>query len=185
MILHYLRCTLDKGTIVTPTGSLDLQCGVDADLCGLYHHEPDAVSVSAKSPTGLIIALGGVPPKSQLQHGIALSTVESEYCALSAAMKTLIPIRGMIVKLITFLGPSLLVSITLSSNRRQQWSSASRHQSVTYFANLKHFHVLNGISSGAVSNVVRSKSLKLTHTTNVPTILPKDSLPKSSKEFVS
>jgi hypothetical protein len=115
MILRYLKRTFDKGTIVKPTGTLDIQCWVDADFCGLYKQEPDAAPISAKSRTGLIIALGGVPLfwKSQLQHEIALSTMESEYCALSAAMKTLIPIRGMIVELIAFLNVPRSISSSL------------------------------------------------------------------------
>jgi hypothetical protein len=61
--------------------------------------------VSEKSCTSLIIALGGIPLfwQSQLQHEITLSTVESQYCALSAAMKMLIPIHGLIVELVEFL----------------------------------------------------------------------------------
>jgi hypothetical protein len=37
MILRYLKRTFDKGIIVKPTGTLDLQCWVHADFCGLYH----------------------------------------------------------------------------------------------------------------------------------------------------
>jgi hypothetical protein len=144
MILRYLKRTFDKGTIVKPTGTLDLQCWVDADFCGLYRREPDDAPVSAKSRTGLIIALGGVPLfwKSQLQHEIALSTVESEYCALSAAMKTLIPIRGMIVELIGFLNVPRSISSSLHCTVFEDNNGAlllATNQRLT--SRTKYFHV--------------------------------------------
>ena len=89
MSLGYLKHMFDKGTSVKPTGTLNLQCYVDADFCGLYKREPDVAPMSAKSPTGLIIVPDGVPLfwKSQPQHEIALSTVENKY-SVPYPMKT-------------------------------------------------------------------------------------------------
>jgi hypothetical protein len=89
-----LTACSDKGTIVTPTGDLSLDCFVDADFAGLHGCDPDHSDTSAKPRTGYIITLGGCPIlwKSQLQTEISLSTLESEYSALSASMRTLLPL---------------------------------------------------------------------------------------------
>ena len=104
-IVRYLHRTSNKGTIVRPTGDLSIDCYVDADFSGLYGRDPDYAPSSAKSRTGYIITLGGCPIlwKSQLQTEISLSTLEAEYSALSAAMRTLIPLRYMLVELVSIL----------------------------------------------------------------------------------
>ena len=93
-IVRYLIGTKDKGTLVTPTGKLDIQLYVDADFAGLFKKEHESDPDSARSRTGYILLLGGFPLiwKSQLQSKIALSTLEAEYSALSSATRALIPI---------------------------------------------------------------------------------------------
>ena len=104
-IVRYLHCTSDKGTIVTPTGDLSIDCYVDADFAGLHGRDPHHVPSSAKSRTGYIIKLGGCPIlwKSQLQTEISLSTLESEYSALSASMRTLLPLRSLLTEVVSAL----------------------------------------------------------------------------------
>jgi hypothetical protein len=101
-IVRYLQRTYDKGMIVKPTGDLTLDCYVDADFTGLHRRDPDSSPSSAKSRTGYIITLGGCPIlwKSHLQSEISLSTLEAEYSALSSAMRTLLPLRAMLLELI-------------------------------------------------------------------------------------
>ena len=96
-IVRYLHRTSDKGTIVRPTGDLSIDCYVDADFAGLHGRDPDHEPSSAKSRTGYIITLGGCPIlwKSKLQTEISLSTLESEYSALSASMRTLLSLRSL------------------------------------------------------------------------------------------
>jgi hypothetical protein len=48
-IICYLSHTWDKGTIVKPTNTLQLDCYVNADFAGLYKRDPDASPTSAKS----------------------------------------------------------------------------------------------------------------------------------------
>jgi hypothetical protein len=93
-IVRHLYGTADKGIIVTPTGDLSLDCYVDADFAGLHGCDFDHSDTSAKSRTGYIITLRGCPIlwKSQLQTEISLSTLESENSALSASMRTLLPL---------------------------------------------------------------------------------------------
>jgi hypothetical protein len=48
-IVLYLSHTWDKGTIIKPTNTLQLDCYVDADFAGLYNCNPDSSPTSAKS----------------------------------------------------------------------------------------------------------------------------------------
>ena len=115
LIIHYIKCTINKGTIIHPTGTLQLDCWVDATFRNLYHVDPDHEPSTAKSCTRYIITPGGCPLvwKSQLQLAIALSTQEGEYCALSQAMRTLIPIRAILIEILSALSlpPSMTASI--------------------------------------------------------------------------
>ena len=115
MIIHYLKHTIDKGTIIHPTSTLQLDCWVDATFRNLYRIDPDHEPSAAKSHTGYIITLGGCPLvwKSQLQSTITLSTQEGEYCTLSQAMCTLIPICAILIEISSALSlpPSMTVSI--------------------------------------------------------------------------
>ena len=100
-IVRYLHKTTDMGMIVKPTGDLSIDCYVDADFAGLHGRDPDRSPSSAKSRTGYIITLGGCPIlwKSHLQTEISLSTLEAEYSALSSAMRTLLPLRSLLIEL--------------------------------------------------------------------------------------
>jgi hypothetical protein len=113
MIVRYLAGTRDKGTIVSPTQNLDLDCYVDADFGGLYRREPDIDTNSVRSRTGYIITLSDCPLtwKSQLQSEICLSTLESEYVALSQTLRTLLPLKRLLQELATALElPTELIS---------------------------------------------------------------------------
>ena len=101
-IVRYLSKTADKGMIVQPTGNLTVDCYVDADFAGLHQRDPDHEPTAAKSRTGFIITLGGCPIlwKSQLQTEISLSTLEAEYSALSMSMRTLIPLRSLLLEIL-------------------------------------------------------------------------------------
>jgi hypothetical protein len=101
MIVRYLRRTRDFGTIVAPSTKMNLELYVDADFAGLYRRDPDRSSSSARSRTGYIIFFGNIPLvwRSFLQSDISLSTLESEYTSLSHSIRTLIPIRSLVLEL--------------------------------------------------------------------------------------
>jgi hypothetical protein len=101
-LARFLHRTSEMGIIVKPTGNLDLDCYVDADFAGLHGRDPDCSPTSAKSCTGYIITLGGCPTlwKSHLQNEISLSTLEAEYSTLSSAMRTLLPLRSMVLEIV-------------------------------------------------------------------------------------
>ena len=88
---QYLLATRDKGMIMNPRGSEErFECWADAAFAGEWNRELAADDPStAKSRTGYVLTYAGVPLTwaSKLQTEIALSTVESEYIALSQAMR--------------------------------------------------------------------------------------------------
>ena len=71
---------------------------VDADFAGMYTKKDPKYPTSVKSRKGWIVTLGGVPVTwaSKLQTEIALSTMESEYIALSTGMRELVGIRKLL-----------------------------------------------------------------------------------------
>lgn len=115
MIMRYLRRTSEMGTIVRPTGTLQIEAYVDADFLGLIHRDPDHLPSCAKSRTGYIISLGGclLVWKSQLQTEITLSTLHAEYSALSQCLRTVLPIRALLIELSTAIGISAAIRSTI------------------------------------------------------------------------
>jgi hypothetical protein len=98
-IVRYLAGTADKGMILMPRGDLKLEMYCDADFAGLYKRDPDRSVDSARSRTGYIVKLSSCPLvwKSYLQSEIALSTLEAEYSALSQALRTLLPLKRILI----------------------------------------------------------------------------------------
>jgi len=95
---RYLLATKDRGLIMRPTDDVKLECYVDADFAGLWGSEDPNSANAVKSRTGYVIMIGGSPVlwASKMQTETAMSTMESEYVALSAAMKDLIPVRRLL-----------------------------------------------------------------------------------------
>ena len=98
-IIRYLQGTRNKGLVIKPTQNLRI------DLYAWNSKNPcDPICTS--SWTGFIITIGGVPLvwKSKLQTKTALSSMESEYIALSTSMGDLFSLKELIVKVGTMLG---------------------------------------------------------------------------------
>ena len=92
---RYLKGTRDKGTIIKPDASQNLEVFVDADFARNWDPNEAATDVdTARSRHGYVIMYAGCPVtwKSQLQTEIALSSTESEYTGLSYALREAIPI---------------------------------------------------------------------------------------------
>ena len=90
----YIRGTADKGIIIKPDKTKGLECFVDADFAGGWNAEDADDASSVYSRTGYIITYADCPLHwiSKLQSEVALSTTESEYIALSQAMRDVIPL---------------------------------------------------------------------------------------------
>ena len=81
-----------------------MDCYVNANFAGLWNSEDEQDPICVKSGTGFLIMFMGCPFTwvSKLQTQIALSTMESEYIALSQSMREFIGIREVIKEIQTF-----------------------------------------------------------------------------------
>ena len=146
-IVRYLKKTSSEGTIVGKASTLKLECFVDADFAGLFKIDPPECITSAKSRTGYLIKVSNCPLvwKSHLQPTIALSTAESEYYALSQAMRVLLPIRALIDELsnaVEVSPPLRLEGNSVRATVHEDNTSALRlatEQQIT--ARTRHYHV--------------------------------------------
>eukprot|EP00804_Cyclotella_cryptica_P020820 CCRYP_019249-RA/>CCRYP_019249-RA protein AED:0.23 eAED:0.23 QI:0/0/0/1/0/0/3/0/384 len=105
-IRRYLKGTMDKGLIMSPSSQPHVDCYPDANFAGLYGHENSLDPYCACSRTGYVILAFGCPvlSHSHLQTQIALSTMEAEYVALSMACKDLVPLVAVIRELSAAVG---------------------------------------------------------------------------------
>ena len=101
-ICRYIKGTLTEGLLINPSkDQWSLDCFTDADYAGNWNipeaEDPDSV----KSRGGHVISLGNVPIlwKSKRIQEICLSSMESEYIALSQAMRSLVYLRGLLFEL--------------------------------------------------------------------------------------
>jgi hypothetical protein len=83
--------------MIKPSTDLKMDLYADADFAGLWNAEDSQDPTCVKSRTGYVVTLGGVPVLwgSKLQTEITLSSTESEYVALSMAMRQLLPLRAL------------------------------------------------------------------------------------------
>ena len=111
---RHLQGTKTDGSILKPNPELGIDMFVDADFAGLCRHEDNCDPISARSRTGIIIALAGCPIDwaSKPQTMTATSTMESEMIALSHGMRRLIPVKRTVNELLTCLGASSSASHT-------------------------------------------------------------------------
>ena len=125
-IVRYLAGTRDEGMIIRPTGKLSLDLYVDADFCSLHGQEDSRDPTSARSRTGYIINLSGCPLvwKSQLQSHISLSTLEAEYSALSFTLRTLLPIKRLLLELVEALSVDEVIRTSVQARAFEDNQSA-------------------------------------------------------------
>ena len=105
-IVRYLQGTKEEGLVIKPTQNLRIDLYADADFAGLWNSEDPCDPICTRSRTGFIITIGGIPLvwKSKLQTETALSTMESEYIALSMSMRDLVSIKELMYEVGTMLG---------------------------------------------------------------------------------
>ena len=112
---HYLKGTLDKGLILTPSDDLKIDCYPDADFAGLWNrddkHDPHCI----RSITGYVICLLDclVLWISKLKTEIALSTMETEYVECSASCCELFPLIDVTNKICSALHLTLSDTTTM------------------------------------------------------------------------
>eukprot|EP00957_Ditylum_brightwellii_P154364 11746579-Ditylum_brightwellii.AAC.1 len=100
-IAKYLSVTSDRGLMYKPDPSLGIQCYVIADFAGSWNKADIDNPDNVMSQTGFTIIYAGCPVlwQSKLQNEIALSMAETEYIALSSAMREVIPFMYLLQEL--------------------------------------------------------------------------------------
>jgi hypothetical protein len=96
---RYLAGTRNEGLILRPDLSKSFDVHVDADFCGAWDvDEAESDPDTARSRTGYCITYAGCPIywSSKLQTEHALSSTESEYIAISEALRATIPMMELV-----------------------------------------------------------------------------------------
>jgi hypothetical protein len=98
---RYLIGTKDKGMIIKPKYTIDIDAYPDADFAGLYGYEDNNDPVCVRSRTGYVITVAGCPIywSSKLQTETATSTMEAEIIALGSCCRELLPIIALVDKI--------------------------------------------------------------------------------------
>ena len=102
-IVRYLLGTRDKGLHIRPNDSRMLEVYADAEFGGSWNKAPAEHDRStARSRIGYLITYCGVPivHTSKLATEICLSVTEAEYCALSEALRSTIPLINLLDELV-------------------------------------------------------------------------------------
>ena len=89
-----------------PSKKLLLDCYADEDFSGLWGHENPQGPICASSRTGFVVTFSNCPLLwvSKVQTEISLSTLHSEYVALSHSVRPLLPLESLIKEVIDNLG---------------------------------------------------------------------------------
>ncbi len=93
-ICRYLKGTLRNGLILCPSDDLKIDCYPDIYFSGLWNRDKVDDPHCVWSRTGYVICVSNCPVlwTSKLQTKIALSTMETEYVALSSSCCDLFPL---------------------------------------------------------------------------------------------
>jgi hypothetical protein len=115
----YLKGTRGKGLILNPKRNdpLKIDCYADANYAGLWNSEEEQDPHCVRSRTGFIVMIANCPViwKSKLQTEIALSTMESEYIALSMSCRDLLPLQNLVSEVAEACGASEGGKMTIQS----------------------------------------------------------------------
>ena len=92
-ICWYIQGTNENGLVFNPYKKLVVNCCADAYLVGLWGHETPQDPICARSRTGFVVTFSNCPMfwVSKLQIDISLSTLHTEYVALSHSVRALLP----------------------------------------------------------------------------------------------
>jgi hypothetical protein len=114
---RYLLQTRDRGLLLNPMDSFEIECFVDADFAGLWSYEDPNDPACVRSRPGFVICICGCPFSwiTRMQVTISLSTMESEYVALSTAMHDLIPLKADVSEIASGVGLKNENSVTIKS----------------------------------------------------------------------
>ena len=154
---RHLLGILDKGIILKPDRTENVECFVDADFVGNLTKEEAEDSTNMLSRTGYVIRFMGCPIiwVSKLQTEIALSTTEAEYIALSQAMRDVIPLMTIIEELSEILQiknekPKIYCTVFEDNNGALELAKTPRLRPRTKHISLKYHHFRDQVRKGKI-----------------------------------
>jgi hypothetical protein len=140
---------------------------VDADFSGNWIKEESMEdSDTARSRTGYIVAFLGCPImwKSQLQTEIALSSCESEYIALSQALRRVIPVMRLIWEMKSYnfhdtkSVPTVRCTLFEDNSGALTLAKAPAMRPRTKHINIKYHHFRTHVAAGVIDlQAIRSQ----------------------------
>ena len=156
---RYLIGTRDKGTILRPDPSRDLEVYIDADFAGNWDPKESLDRDTARSRHGYIIMYKGCPIlwKSQLQGEITLSSTESEYTGLSYVLREAIPIMQIIQEMkdigfpIGSTTPKIHCKVFEDNSGALEMAKVHKHRARTKHLNVKLHHFRDYVTQGLIS----------------------------------
>jgi hypothetical protein len=156
---RYLAGTIDKGVQFQPTAA-GLECFVDANFAGNWV-KPTAEDdpFKARSRTGYVIKFAGclLLWASKLQTEISLSSTESEYIALSQALREVIPLIALIKELklnnfdIKSEQPMVLCKVFEDNNGALEMAKTPKLRPRTKHINVKYHHFREAVHCGDIT----------------------------------
>lgn len=156
-IIHYLKGTRNKGFILHPSSSRNLDCYVDANFAGLWSSDLAHDPISVKSRTGYVITFGNCPImwSYKLQTEIILSTTEAEYIALSQSAWDLIPMHDLLLEFSSttklIVGNTIMHSTIFEDNKWcVELANAPKLRPRTKHIGLKYHHFHSHVSNGHI-----------------------------------
>ena len=156
-ICKYLLGTMDKGIVYRPDPTRGLECHVDADFAGGWDSGDTSNPESVLSRTGFVISYAGCPIywRSKLQSEIALSTTESEYIALSMAMREVLPFLNLMSEIQQFLPmhksePKFFCTVWEDNRSCIKVAESPKFTPRTKHIALKYHHFRRFVSDGTI-----------------------------------
>ena len=158
-LARYLKATRDKGLILRPDKSRNLEVYVDADFSGNWNQSDSLNRDTARSRHGYIIMYMGCPViwKSQLQTEIALSSTESEYIGLSYALREVIPIMETLKEMkrlkfpIKSTIPKIHCKVFEDNSGALEMAKTHKYRPRTKHINVKFHHFRDYVTRGEIS----------------------------------
>jgi hypothetical protein len=157
---RYLKGTRDKGTILRPDHSRNLEVYVDADFAGNWDPKEAATDRdTARSRHGYILLYAGCPIvwKSQLQTEIALSSTESEYTGMSYALREVIPIMELLKEMkhhkfpVARVHPTIHTKVYEDNSGAVEMARTHKFRPRTKHLNVKLHHFRDYVTRGEIT----------------------------------
>ena len=145
------------GIIMKPDESKGIECFVDASFAGDWIKERSDDPLTVLSRTGYVIFYMGCPVIwiSKMQTEITLSTTESEYVALSQALRDVIPFMNVAKELNSIFEsdvpkPTILCKLFEDNNRALTLAKEPRYRPRTKHIALKYHHFMSYVKDGLI-----------------------------------